>query len=128
MSRALSDESLDDLPYIVHAIKTEHILGNKIMMHATDLRKEIPIVVINVSKNEVIGRVSIPLKYTHDDFRAKHLGDTFNQQFEGKCVHDGTRYETSVCDFRLNKKLVNDERLNSVIQKVEKLLKNILNK
>lgn len=92
-------------------------------MHATDLRKEIPMVIVNVSRNEVVGRVSIPLKYTNDDFRAKHLGDTFNQQFDGKCIHDGTRYDTSVCDFRLNTKLVNDEQLNSVFKKIGQLLR-----
>lgn len=128
MSLALNDKSLNNVPYIVHAIKTEHMLGNKTMIHATDLRKEIPIVIINVSKDEVIGRVSIPLKYTHDDFRAKHLGDAFNRQFDGKCIHDATRYDTSVCDFSLNTQLVNDDQLDSVFQKVGQLLKKLLNK
>lgn len=125
MSLALNDASLESLPYIIHAIKTEHIL--EVMMQATDLRKEIPIVIINVTDNGVVGRVSIPLKYGNDDFRAKHIGDAFIEQFDGTCIHDGTRYDTSVCDFRLNRKLVSDNRLKSVFEKVEQLMKKLLN-
>ncbi|XP_055315082.1 alanine--tRNA ligase, mitochondrial [Sitodiplosis mosellana] len=128
VSQALSDSSLQNQLYIVHAIKTEHTLGNKIMMHATDLRKEIPIVIINVSKDDVIGRVSIPLKYTNDDFRAKHLSDAFNDEFDGNCIHDGSRYDTSVCDFRLNTKLVNDEQLNSIFKRVGQMIKKFLDR
>lgn len=125
VSQALNDSSLQNQPYIVHTIKTEHILGNKVMMHATDMRSDIPIVIINLSKDEVIGRVSIPLKYTNDEFRAKHLGDAFNNEFDGKCIHDGNRYDTSVCDFRLNIKLVNDEQLNSISKRVGQMIKNL---
>lgn len=128
MSLALNDSTLQNQPYIVHAIKTEHILGNKIMMHATDLRNEIPIVIINISKDNVIGRVSIPLKYTNEDFRAKHLSDAFNEQFDGKCIHDGLRYDTSVCDFRLNIKLVNDDQLNSIFKRVREIIKKFLDR
>lgn len=97
-------------------------------MHATDLRKEIPIIIINISKDDVIGRVSIPLKYTNDEFRAKHLGNAFNEQFDGKCIHDGIRYDTSVCDFRLNTKLVNDDQLNSIFKRVGKIIKKLLDR
>lgn len=96
-------------------------------MHATDLRKEIPIVIVNISDTEVIGRVSIPTMYVNDDFRAKHLGDAFNTTFDGKCIHDGQRYDTSVCDFRLNKTLVNDNDLENVYKKIKTILKKVLN-
>lgn len=96
-------------------------------MHATDLRKEIPIVIVNISDTEVVGRVSIPSTYINDDFRVKHLGDTFNATFDGKCIHDGQRYDTSVCDFRLNKTLVNDNDLENVFKKIKKMLKKVLN-
>lgn len=124
----MNDSALIDQPYIIIAIKTEHILGNKTMMHATDLRKDIPIVLINISNEEVIGRISIPSQFLNDQFKAKHLVDTFNDRFDGKCIHDGTRYETSVCDFRLNKQLVNDTDLNSIFKKIENVFKQILGK
>lgn len=124
----LNDLSSEKLPYIIKTIKTDNILGNKTMMYATDIRKEIPVVIINVSKDDVIGRVSLPLKCTSDDFRAKHLSDTFNMEFDGKCVHDGTRYDTSVCDFRLNTNLINDKQLNYVFQKIEQMIKRMLDR
>lgn len=109
------------------AIKTKHSLGNKSMMHATDVRNDIPMVVLNISKEEVVGRVSIPLKHTTDGtFRAKHLSDIFNEQFDGKCIHDGTRYDNSVCDFRLSAKLVTDKQLNDIFKKVGQLIEKIL--
>lgn len=126
VSIALNDSSLKNHAYIVHAIKTEHTLVT--MMQATDLRKDIPIVLINVTKDDIVGRVSIPLKYTNDDFRAKHLGDIFNNQFDGKCIHDSTRYDASVCDFRLNPKLVNDDQLNNVLKRVGDMIKKFLNR
>lgn len=95
-------------------------------MHATDLRKEIPIVIVNISDTEVVGRVSIPSIYINDNFRAKHLGDAFNATFDGKCIHDGQRYDTSVCDFRLNKTLVNDNNLENVFEKIKDMLKKML--
>lgn len=98
------------------------------MMHATDLRKEIPIVLINISHEEVIGRISIPSQFINDKFNVKHLVDTFNDTFDGKCIHDGTRYDTSVCDFRLNKQRVNDTDLNSMFKKIESVFKQILGK
>lgn len=126
MAAELCDSSLENLPYIIHTIKTKHILGNKTMMHATDLRKEIPVIIVNVSDTEVIGRISIPSTYTNDDFRAKHVGDAFNETFDGKCIHDGQRYDTSVCDFRLNKTLVNDSDLNNLLGKIKNMLKKVL--
>lgn len=104
------------------------MLGNKTMMYATDIRKEIPVVIINLAKDDVIGRVSLPLKCTSDAFRAKHLGDTFNTEFDGECIHDGTRYDTSVCDFRLNTKLINDKHLNNILKKVEQKIKQMLDR
>lgn len=97
-------------------------------MHATDIRNEIPVIIINISNEEVMGRISIPSQYTNDEFRAKHLGDVFNETFDGKCIHDGTRYGTSVCDFRLNKKLVNDKDLNDIFENIETMIKKILGK
>lgn len=126
VSQRLSTVSTDDPTYILVSIKTEHSLIS--MMQATDLRGEIPMVIINISEDEVIGRVSIPLKYTNDNFQAKHLGDEFNKKFDGKCIHDGTRYDNSVCDFRLTAKLVNEEELNNIFKKVEQLIQKCLNK
>lgn len=97
-------------------------------MYATDINKDIPNILINISKNDVIGRVSIPLKYTNDELRAKHLADTFIEYFDGKCTHDSTRYDASICDFRLNPKLVNDDKLKNIFKKVENLLKKIVSK
>lgn len=98
------------------------------MIHATDIRSEIPIAIINISDTEVIGRVSIPSKYTSENFGAKHLGDIFNDKFDGKCIHHGERYDTSVCDFRLNKKLVSDFDLKNIFEKIKTMLKTILDK
>lgn len=126
MTAELDESSLEHLPYIVRTIKTQHLLGNKTMMHATDLRKDIPIVIVNVSETEVVGRVSIPSTYINDEFRAKHLGDAFNATFDGKCIHDGQRYDASVCDFRLNKTLVNDSNLENVFRKIKETLKKVL--
>lgn len=128
VSLELSNLSIENQPYAVLAIKTEHSLGNKTMIHATDIREEIPMVIINVSSEDVHGRVSIPLKYTAEDFQAKHVGDAFNDQFHGRCVHDGTRYDNSVCDFRLTAKLVDDESLKNIFKKVEQLIEKYLNK
>lgn len=107
-------------------MKTDHILGNKTMMYATDLRKEIPAVILNITDTEAIGRISIPLLYTNADFRAKHLSDAFITTFDGKCIHDGHRYDTSVCDFRLNKTLINDSHLDNVIKNIKDILKKVL--
>lgn len=95
-------------------------------MHATDLRKEIPVIIVNISDTEVVGRVSIPSIYVNADFRAKHLGDAFNETFDGKCIHDGQRYDSSVCDFRLNKTLINESDLNIVFKKIIDTLKKML--
>lgn len=97
-------------------------------MHATDIRKEIPVILINISNDEVIGRVSIPSQYTNDGFKAKHLGDIFNETFDGKCIHDGTRYDASVCDFRLDKKLVNIKGVTRVFEKIENIIKKVIGK
>lgn len=104
------------------------MLGNKSMMHATDLRKDIPVVIVNISDTDVIGRASIPSIHLNDKFRAKHLGDELIAKFDGKCIHDGERYESSVCDFRLNKTLVNDNNLDNLFDKIENMLKKMLDK
>lgn len=96
-------------------------------MYATDLLNEIPVVILNITDAEVIGRVSIPTVYTSDDFRAKHLSDAFNELFDGKCIHDGQRYDASVCDFRLNKTLVNDSDLDKIFSNIKDMLKKVLN-
>lgn len=95
-------------------------------MYATDLHKEIPVILLNITDTEAIGRVSIPSLHTNDDFRAKHLSDAFIATFDGKCIHDGQRYDSSVCDFRMNKTLVNDNNLDTVLKTVENILKKVL--
>lgn len=125
MTSELDALSIDKVPYIVHAIKTEHSLGNKTMMHATD--REIPMVIINITNDGMaVGRASIPVRYTSYDFRAKHLADAFIVEFNGKCIHDGTRYDNSVCDFRLNAKLVNDDQLNNVFKNVGQIIQKFI--
>ncbi|XP_031619988.1 alanine--tRNA ligase, mitochondrial isoform X2 [Contarinia nasturtii] len=126
LNAELNDSSKKQLPYIVCTINTEHRLVS--MMYSTDLNADIPNVLINITNDQVIGRISIPLKNLSDPFyfRAKHLADVFIEQFGGKCIHDSTRYDASVCDFSLNVKSVNSEQLNNMFKKVEQMLKEIL--
>lgn len=98
------------------------------MQNVTDTAENLPIVVINISNNDVIGRVSIPLKFTTNYFTAKHLGDEFNCEFDGKCIHDGTRYDYAVSDFCLNKNLVNSDKLNDTFNRVKDIIKRISKK
>lgn len=126
LNMELNDASTKQLPYIIRTINTKHRLTS--MMYSTDLNKDIPNVLINIAKDEVIGRVSIPLKYINDEFyfRAKHLADMFIKEFGGKCIHDSTRYDASVCDFSLNIKNVSDGQLNEMFKQVEKIFNELL--
>lgn len=95
------------------------------MQLITDSAGELPIVIINIATDAVVGRVSVPLDYTTNYFTAKHIGDEFNDVFNGKCRHDGTRYEQAVSDFLLNKHRVNTDKLNVVFAKVTKIIERI---
>lgn len=128
VTQALDAVLKKKLSYVLCTIRTDHILGNHSMMHASDILPEMPAVIINRTEEDCIGRVSLPIKYTRDDFRAKHLGDIFIAEFDGNFIHDGTRYNTSVCDFRLNYQNITDEQLDIIFQKVEQLLHTFVDK
>lgn len=122
----LSDSIAKKQPYIFHVINAECILHNATILRISDLCEDIVLVLIMITKDDISGRISIPLKYTNDNLNAKHLGDEFNVRFDGKCIHHGTRYETSFTDFRLNKDLVNKESLNEVVAKVGEIIKKMV--
>lgn len=128
VSNKINDATLVNQPYIVTAIETEHMLGNRTMMHATDLGKDIPMVLINISNEDVVGRISIPSQFTTENFHPKYLLEQIIKTFDGECIHLGTRYDTSVCDFRLNKQLVNDRDMKNVFEKVKSEIENVLGK
>lgn len=95
-------------------------------MRISDSCEHLVMILIIISKNDVIGRISIPMKLVGEHFPAKHFGDKFNEKFDGKCIHHGTRYETSVMDFELNKDLVNENGLKEVFDSVEALIEDVL--
>lgn len=95
------------------------------MQLITDSAGDLPVVIINIATDDVIGRVSVPLDYTTNYFTAKHIGDEFNDAFDGKCRHDGTRYEQAVSDFLLNKHRVNTNKLDEVFARVTKIIDRI---
>lgn len=95
-------------------------------MRMTDEYRNMSLVLIIISENDVIGRISLPLSYTNGNLTAKELGDEFCLNLNGKNVHHGTRLEASVADFQLKKDLVNDESLEKVFKRVEGLILNII--
>lgn len=92
----------------------------------TDGCTNIALVLIVISKNDVIGRISIPLSFTKLKCTAKQLGDEFCLKFKGKCIHNGTRLEASVTDFQLECSQVNDDSLRDVFKHFESLFSNKL--
>lgn len=94
-------------------------------MRMTDEYKDMALVLIVISENDVIGRISMPLNYSKGKLTAKELGDEFCLKFNGKSIHHGTRLEASVNDFQLKKNLVSDERLKEVFERVQRLIDNI---
>lgn len=112
----------------LHIIETDHTLLHNSLRDLTDFRKDVPIIVINVSNETVCGRISVPLKYIEDNFTTKHLSDEFNSRFEGKCLHDGTRFESAVNDFVLKRDAVNVEKLKNALENVRKIIRNALNR
>lgn len=116
------------MPYIFHVIHAENPLLHRTIMRISDCCEHLAMILIVISKNDVIGRISIPMKLAGKNFPAKHFGDKFNEKFDGKCIHHGTRYETSVMDFKLNKDLVNENDLKEVFDSVETVIKDIFKK
>lgn len=95
-------------------------------MRMTDEYRNMSLVLIIISENGVIGRISLPLSYTNENLTAKELSDEFCLKFNGKTIHHGTRLEASVADFQLRKDLVNDESLNEIFKRVERSILNII--
>lgn len=95
-------------------------------MRMTDACENVALVLIIISENNAVGRISIPVSYTKGELTAKELGDEFSLKFNAKCIHDGTRLEALVSDFQLQKSLVNDESLKEVFGRVESLFSDIL--
>lgn len=95
------------------------------MQLLTDSAEELPVVVVNLATDTVIGRVSIPLEYTTNYYTAKHIGDEFNNVFNGKCRHAGTRYNQAVSDFQLDKNRVNSKGLETVFAKISQIVERI---
>lgn len=95
-------------------------------MRMTDACENVALVLLIISENNAVGRISIPVSYTKGELTVKELGDEFSLKFNAKCIHDGTRLEAFVSDFQLQKSLVNDESLKDVFGRVESLFSNIL--
>lgn len=128
MEQALTETTKKQLPYIFHVIHAEHPLHHRTIMRISDSCEHLAMILIIISKNDVIGRISIPMKLTGEHFPAKHFGDKFNEKFDGKCIHHGTRYDASVMDFELNKDRVNENGLKEVFDSVEALIEDVLKK
>lgn len=114
-----------DDPCHMYIFRTNYAVLQHTMQLMTDASADLPIVVINIANDNVIGRVSVPVDYTTNYFTAKHIGDEFNETFDGKCRHDGTRYDQAVSDFLLNKHRVDSNKLNEVFVKVKRIVDRI---
>lgn len=114
--------------YLLQIIETKHALLPNSIRDLTDLHKDIPIVVINLSSDAVSGRASIPMKYVNENFTAKHLCDEFNRQFQDRCQFQvvSTRYEASVCNFVLKTDAVDKEKLQAALGKLGEIIEDIL--
>lgn len=111
--------------YAFHVINAQHPLHHRTIMRMTDACTNMALVLIIISKNDVIGRISVPLAYTEGKFTAKELADRICAKFNGKSIHHGTRLEASVTDFQLNRSVVNDEQLNNIFKEIESVFRNI---
>lgn len=128
MKQALIKTTKNQQTYVFHVIHAENPLLHKTIMRISDYCEHLIMILIIISNNDVIGRISIPMKLVGENYPAKHFGDKFNEKFDGKCIHNGTRYETSVMDFELNKDLVNENGLKEVFDSVEALIEDIIKK
>lgn len=126
MEKAIDESTLNEKPYFFHIINTDHALHHRTIMRISDLSEHLAMVLIIISNDAVTGRIHIPLKYTN--LTAKYFSNEFNAKFNGKCIHDGTRYSTSVTDFQLKKDLVNEDSLKEVFNTVEGLFKKMFKK
>lgn len=112
-------------PCHLYILRTNYAVLQHTRELMTDESADMPIVIINIGQDAVIGRVSVPLDYTTNYFTAKHIGDEFNEAFDGKCRHDGTRYNQAVSDFLLDKHRVNSQQLETVFAKVSKIVERL---
>lgn len=128
LEQAVDKKTKTQMPYIFHVIHAENPLHHRTIMRISDYCEHLAMILIIISKNDVIGRISFPMKWTDENVSAKHFGDKFNEKFDGKCIHHGTRYETSVMDFELNKDLVNENDLKEIFDGIEAAIKEIFAK
>lgn len=115
--------TLNKKPCAFHVISTRHPLHHRTIMRMTDPYQNLAMVLIIISRDNVIGRASVPL----DDNRqltAKDLSDEFCRQFDGQIIHNGTRSEASVSDFQLKNRKINEENLKEVFGRIENLFSN----
>lgn len=95
-------------------------------MRMTDTYSHLPLVLIVISGDVAVGRISIPITDNEKSITAKELSDEFCMKFDGTIIHHGTRAREWVCDFQLKSSLISETRLTEVFQRIENLIGKVM--
>ncbi|KAG4069870.1 hypothetical protein HA402_009577 [Bradysia odoriphaga] len=124
LERAISSGTLNKKPCIFHVISTRHPLHPRTIMRMTDTYNHLPLVLIVISGEVAIGRITIPMADNDRNLTAKELSDEICMKFDGTIHHHGRQLGTSVCDFQLKSSLINEANLKEMFQRIENLVGN----
>lgn len=123
LEKSISTAKLNKKSYAFHAISTHHPLSARTILRMTDLcSNDMVLVLIIISSDGVVGRITVPFDHVNRQLTSKQLSDEFCHRFKGRGIHHGTRLQATVSDFVLKKSEVSEEGLKEIFKRIENLV------
>ncbi|KAJ6633275.1 Alanine--tRNA ligase, mitochondrial [Pseudolycoriella hygida] len=124
MLSVLTARKQKDDPFVIHVIRTKAPLEKMILAEAEQMCNDLPVILINVSNNQIIqGRASIPLKYTDKKFDAKDWLNEVVRPFHIKCSKSKTKANFNQSSFEefpdQSTALVDPSDLEKILRRAE---------
>lgn len=86
--------------FIIHILNSAEPLEESLLTDAKRVCHDLPVIILNVSNNKLIhAHASIPIKYTTNQFNAKHWMETLGKALKIKCQPNKKKKQFSVCGF-----------------------------
>lgn len=100
MIDVLNERNENDDAFIIHVLNSTEPLEESLLMDAERVCHDLPVIILNVSNNKIIhARASIPIKYTTNQFNAKHWMEKLGKALRIKCQSNKKKKQFSVCGF-----------------------------